>query len=125
MQAYALLILAITKTKCKMMHMRGLSQCQVHSLYSEPPSEQSTVIKLLILDYKHHRVQRNETKSPTYNNAREHMAKSEILRSEILLLQLVDYMTREEVPFKYEETQRGFYGKLRLQNSIEISIKIM
>lgn len=55
------------------------------------------------------------------------MAKSRwILRSEILLLQLVDYMTREEeVPFKYEETQRGFYDKLRLQNSIEISIKIM
>lgn len=127
MQAYALLILATTKTKCKMTHMRGLSQCQVHSLYSEPPSEQSTVIKLLILDYKHHRVQRNETKSPTYNNAREQMAKSRwILRSEILLLQLVDYMTREEeVPFKYEETQRGFYDKLRLQNSIEISIKIM
>lgn len=74
-----------------------------------------------IIEFKEMRQSRPHTTMP------ESMAKSRwILRSEILLLQLVDYMIREEeVPFKYEDTQRGFYDKLRLQNSIEISIKIM
>jgi hypothetical protein len=98
----------------------------VNSGYSESHSAYSTDIKLLILGYKHHRVQENEIKSSTCGSIREHVARTrEISRSEILMLQLDDCMTRGEILFNYEETQRGFYDKLRLQKSTETSIRIM